>query len=239
MEHQQVELYPVDAHNLRNHIAQQIRDAILSGTFVPGERLVELAIAKKMGVSRAPVREALSALEQGGVVLSIPRRGYFVIDFTDRDIEEIYSLRSMLEIGAVRRVVKRLTPAIITELQASVDALGAAIDQKLNYPVLASLDLAFHELICRNADHGRLYSAWDTTRMQTWLLIGLTSRTHVDRPSQPRDSHQQILNAMTVKDLPQVERMLQEHFQDAQQRARRQLEEFRQYQANLPSASPD
>jgi DNA-binding GntR family transcriptional regulator len=226
------QLYPVDVANLRSHVAQQIRDAILNGAFLPGERLVELTIAKTLEVSRAPVREALAALEREGLVASIPRRGYFVIAFTDRDMEEIYSLRSILEIGAVRRAVERLTPQIISELQASVDALGEAIDQKRDYPTQASLDLAFHELICRAADQCRLYSAWDTTRMQTWLLIGLTSRTHVDRPSQPKVNHHRILKAMIAKDLPKVEKMLLEHFQDAQQRARRALHEFRHSQAN-------
>lgn len=221
------ELYPVDSQTLRNHIAQQIRDAILSGTFVPGERLVELTIAKNLGVSRAPVREALSALEREGIVSSLPRRGYSVIDFTDKDIEEIYSLRSMLEIGAVHRVIERQTPEVVKDIQASIDALGVAISEGRPFPVLASLDLAFHELICRAAEHGRLYSAWDTTRMQTWLLIGLTSRTHSDRPSQPRDNHQRILDAIKEKDLPQVEALLRDHFEDAQQRARRALLAYR------------
>ena len=233
MEIDQTQLYPVDAANLRSHIAQQIRNAILSGTFMPGERLVEMTIAKKMEVSRAPVREALSALEREGLLVSVPRHGYSVIDFTDKDIEEIYSLRSILEIGAVRRTIERLTPKLVSDLQASVEALGEAIDQKKDYPTQASLDLAFHEIICRAADHGRLYSAWDTTRMQTWLLIGLTSRTHADYPNQPKESHQRILKAMTARDLSSVENLLREHFEDAQQRARRALQEFHHSQARL------
>jgi DNA-binding GntR family transcriptional regulator len=102
-------LQPLNVLNLRSHIEQQVRKAILNGTFKPGERLVETAIAEQLGVSRAPVREALSALEREGIVVNVPRRGYSVIDFTDKDIDEVYSLRLLLEIGALRRAVYRFT----------------------------------------------------------------------------------------------------------------------------------
>lgn len=220
-------LHPVDATNLRDHIEAQLRDAILAGEFKPGERLVELTIAEQLGVSRAPVREALSALEREGLVVSIPRRGYSVIDFDDRDIEEIYSLRYLLEIAAMRRTMERFSPELRSELQGAVDALGLAIEQKKDYPSLALLDLAFHEILCRAADHSRLYSAWHTMRMQTWLLIGLTSRTHGDRPYQQSEAHQALLEALVNRDIAKVESLLHEHFEDAQQRARRALRELR------------
>ena len=93
-------LQPLNVQNLRGHIQEKLCTAILNGIFKPGERLVESAIAEQLGVSRAPVREVLSALEREGLVITIPRRGNFVVDFTDKDIEEIYSLRTLLEIGA-------------------------------------------------------------------------------------------------------------------------------------------
>ena len=90
------QLQPLDVLNLRDHIVTQVRNAILNGTFKPGERIVETAIADQLNVSRAPVREALSALERDGIVVSVPRRGYFVMQLNEKDIEEIYSLRAML-----------------------------------------------------------------------------------------------------------------------------------------------
>ena len=109
MENEITQLRQIQTLNLRSQIEQEVRDAIIRGVFKPGERLVESVIASRLGVSRAPVREVLSALERENLVVNIPRRGYFVIDFTEKDIDEIYSFRLLLEIGALRRAISRFT----------------------------------------------------------------------------------------------------------------------------------
>ena len=212
-------LQPLNVLNLREHIAGRIREAILDGTYRPGERLVETAIADQLGVSRAPVREALSALEREGLVVSVPRRGYSVIDFTDKDIDEVYTLRLLLEIGALRRAVERFTEQDLAEMQRVVDELDEAARQKTDSEKIVALDLAFHDLICRAADHSRLYSAWNSMRLQTQLLIGLTSRTHYDHPDEPGELHQRILDAIRDEDLKRAEATLTNHLLNAQQRA--------------------
>lgn len=211
--------HPIDSASLREQIEHRVRNAILDGSFGPGEHLVETTIAEQLGVSRAPVREALSALEREGVILYVPRKGYFVVDFTAKDIEEIYSLRLMLEIGALRRGINHFAPVAIAELQRVVDALGEATRQARGPNEIASLDLAFHEIICQQADHGRLFSAWNSMRLQTWLLIGLTSKTEYDHPEQPKEFHQDILDAILDKDLERAENLLRSHILDAQERA--------------------
>jgi len=213
------QLQPLDLLNLRGHITQRIRGAILDGTYKPGERLVETAIAAQLGVSRAPIREALSALEREGLVVNVPRRGYSVIDFTDKDIDEIYSLRLLLEIGALRRAAERFTEQDLAEMQHVVDELDEAARQKTDPEKIVALDLAFHDLICRAADHSRLYSAWNSMRLQTQLLISLTSRTHYDNPEQPGELHRRILDAIRDKALKRAEAILTDHILDAQQRA--------------------
>lgn len=213
------QLQPLNVLNLRYHITQRIRDAILDGTYKPGERLVETAIASQLGVSRAPVREALSALEREGIVINAPRRGYFVIEFMDKDIDEIYSLRLLLEIGASQRAISRFTEEDIAEMQSVIDRLDEAAHQKSDPGTIVSLDLSFHELICRIADHGRLYSVWKSMLLQTQILIGLTSRTHYQYPEQPKKLHQAILDAIRDKDLKRAESSLVDHILDAQRRA--------------------
>ncbi len=104
-------LEPLKAPNLRDRIELGIRTAILSGAFGPGEQLVESAIADHLNVSRGPVREALSALDREGIVVHVPRKGFFVIDFTDKDLKEIYSLRLLLEREALARAMSRFTDA--------------------------------------------------------------------------------------------------------------------------------
>jgi DNA-binding GntR family transcriptional regulator len=212
-------LQPLNVLNLRDHITQRIRDAILDGTYKPGERLVETAIASQLGVSRAPVREALSALEREGMVVNVPRRGYSVIEFTDKDIDEIYSLRLLLEVGGLRRAMSRFTEEDIAEMQSVIDRLGEAAQQKSDPGTIVSLDLSFHEFMCRVADHSRLYSVWNGIRLQTQILIGVTSRTHYKYPDQPKKLHQTILDAIRDRDLQRAESSITDHILDAQQRA--------------------
>lgn len=216
-------LKPIDTTGLRNQIEDQIRQAILDGHLKPGERLVESAIAEQLQLSRAPVREALSALEREGIIDYLPRRGYFVVEFTPKDIEEIYSLRLLLEIGALRRAIHQFSEADIQKMQDIVETLGH-VEEKWEQSRIANLDLSFHELICKAADHQRLYSVWERMRMQTGMLMGVTTRTHYDRPQNHKQFHQSILDAILDKDLARAEMLLSEHILDAQQRALRQME---------------
>ena len=220
------EFRPIDSLSLRGQIEERLRAAIVNGSLRPGHHLVETTIADQLQVSRAPVREALSALEREGIVTYIPRRGYFVIEFTEKDIEEIYSLRLLLEIGALRRAIERFNEKDIRELQSIVDELGQAVQEGRDQVQVSTLDLSFHELICQIANHGRLYSVWDRMRLQTWLLIGLTSKTHYERPEEPKQFHQDILDAILEKDLPKSEKLMSEHILDAQQRAMRFIVNF-------------
>lgn len=216
-------LKPIDNAGLRNQIEEQVRNAIVDGLLKPGDHLIESAIAEQLQLSRAPVREALSALERDGIIVYYPRRGYFVIEFTQKDIEEVYSLRLLMEIGALRLAFPTFSNADIQQMQEIVDTLGE-VGEKWEHSRIANLDLSFHEIICKAADHSRLYAVWDRMRMQTWMLMGMTTHTHYDRPQNHRQFHQQILDAILDKDLPTAEKLLSDHIVDAQQRALRQME---------------
>lgn len=216
-------LQPLNKLNLREHILQQLRSVILDGTYRPGDRLVELTIADQLQVSRAPVREALCALEQEGIIVQIPRRGYFVVDFDEKDLEEVYSLRLLLEKDALQRAAHRAQNEDYDQMQHLVDALAKAATEQTDPGTIVELDLAFHERICHLADHSRLLSAWNHLKMQTQILVGVTSRTHYDNPDEPREKHQVILDALRAKDVERAQQVLQEHVTDAQERARRAL----------------
>lgn len=228
------ELQPLAVTSLRHRVGLQLRSAILNGVFEHGERLVESDIAAQLGVSRAPVREALSALEREGFVVGVPRRGYSVVEFTERDIDEIYSLRLLLEIGALRRAMDRFKEEDFAAMQRIVDQLGEAAWQQNDPTKVVALDGAFHDFIIRKADHGRLYSVWDSMRLQTQLLIGVTSRTHYDDPEQPRELHQRILDAVRNRDVGRSEVSLTEHILEAQCRAYAALREERSGEQEQP-----
>ena len=223
-------LQPLHVLNLSEHIEEQILKAILNGVFRPGDRLVETSIAEQLEVSRAPVREALAGLEREGIVVNTPRKGYSVVDFTDKDIDEIYSLRLLLELGALKRAMPRLTEKDVTAMQSVLDKLGELARRGPRPEEIVALDMSFHELICRAADHNRLFSVWNSMRLQTEILVSLTVTTHYDHPEQPRELHQTILDALCErgeKGLKSAEVRLIDHIQDAEQRARRALKVLR------------
>jgi DNA-binding GntR family transcriptional regulator len=221
---------------LRDHISQQIVNAILDGTFKPGDRLIETTISEELGVSRAPVREALMTLEGEGIVVNTPRRGYTVLEFTEKDIDDIYSLRLILEAGALRRAIDRFTAEDIATLERIVADLGKNAQESASSETMVALDFAFHELICRVAHHGRLLNAWNSMRLQTLLLISITSPTHRGDPHQPQELHKLILNAIRSHDLEHAEQALAAHISDAQQRARNALAERAAFDSH---ANPD
>ena len=215
------QMAPLKTQSLRTLIGERIRDAILSGAYDCGDQLVESAIADQLGVSRAPVREALSALEKEGLIEGVPRRGYFVREFTLKDIEEIYSLRLILEAEAVRRVVERIDEEGIDRLQRVVDKLDEAARAGDDAGAVTKWDMAFHGMLCGMADHSRLSRAWENTGLQTELLIGVTSRTH--DPGEMREWHQTLLDRIREKDVERALEVLTEHLCDAKGRAREAL----------------
>lgn len=214
---------PIEVPNLRSHIEQHIRAAIINGVFKPDEHLIEATIAEQLGVSRSPVREALSALEREGLIVNLPRKGYHVIRFAEKDIAEIYSLRLLLEREAMRRAIERLSSVQATLLQETVDEIGRVAYLPGERTRLVALDLSFHDRICQTADHSRLYFAWNSMRQQTAMLISLTSLTHSNEPDQHQAIHQRILDAMLARDFAQADTLLHDHISQAEQRAHKAL----------------
>lgn len=131
---------------LRTHMVKVLRAQILSGRYRPGERLNESQIAREFHVSRIPVREALSQLQEQGLVMNHERRGMFVTQLSDDEVQQINSLRMVLEAEALRLVRARMTPELLAELTELVEQMeawdGPLIDA-------AALDRKFHAVIWR------------------------------------------------------------------------------------------
>lgn len=129
---------------LRTHVVKTLRAQIMSGKYRPGERLNESQIAREFNISRIPVREALSQLQEQGLVMNHERRGMFVVQLTPDEVQQINSLRMVLEAEALRLVRMRMTPELLAELTELVEQMeawdGPLIDA-------AALDRKFHAVI--------------------------------------------------------------------------------------------
>ena len=131
---------------LRAHLVRMFRADILAGRYRPGARLNESQIARELNISRIPVREALSQLQEQGLVLNLVRRGMFVTLLGADEVQQINSLRLVLETEAMRLARARMTPQILAELTGLVEQMeqwdGSLMDA-------AALDLQFHRVIWR------------------------------------------------------------------------------------------
>jgi DNA-binding GntR family transcriptional regulator len=131
---------------LRTHVVKVIRGEILSGKYQPGDRLNESKIARELNISRIPVREALSQLQDQGLVMNHQRRGMFVTHLSVEEVQQINSLRIILETEALRLARARMTPEVRAKLTGLVEQMEAWDGSLLD---AAALDLEFHREIWR------------------------------------------------------------------------------------------
>jgi DNA-binding GntR family transcriptional regulator len=159
-QHSSTPLQPLSAPaTLTESTADVLRERILAGGFAPAERLVEMDIARQLGVSRGPVREALARLREEGLVRDVARRGWFVEELTPDDLQEIYVLRAALESRAARLIIERGDTAALDTLASIVAELREAAGRG-DREAFAQLDLDLHEQIVRLSGNRRLHRAF-------------------------------------------------------------------------------
>ena len=212
-------LEPVIHPTLVESVAEAIRDSILSGRARPGERLVETELARDLLVSRGPVREALALLAKEGIVESVPRRGRFVQGFSPRLLDEIYSLRAVLEPYAVSRVIHQLDNDARNRLEAALGAIGVAVSDGDAHQV-ARCDLAFHHLLYELAKHDLLKRAWqENIYGKLQILLNVSTRT-LSSLSDAERQHRLLLEPILAGDEPFAKKRVRRHIQEAASRAR-------------------
>jgi DNA-binding GntR family transcriptional regulator len=161
-----------ESKTLRTEVRQMIRNAIVTGKLQPGVHLKENEISEQMGVSRSPVREAFRQLEQEGLIESIPNRGVFVKKFSSKEIEEIFTLRAVLENLAFELVIQgdKMDSEDWRHLDSYLVKQKAAMEAR-SFDQLTRLDMDFHEYIVHKADSTRLLKMWQSLRGQILVLF--------------------------------------------------------------------
>lgn len=201
-------------------IAERLRAAILTGHFGPGERLPEEQLARTIGVSRGPVREALVKLEREGLIVIHRNRGAFVARLSREDLDEVYTLRVAIERLAVQRFVANATEADLDRLQAVVDRIAAILPRGITEQEAAELDLEFHDIIYRAGGHRRLYETWATLKPQIHVLLLNRNVAHEDFRDMVVSSHQEILDAMRSRDETRAIELTMDHLLGSYSRVR-------------------
>lgn len=186
-----------------------IRDAILSGRYRPGQRLVADELAKEIGVSRMPVREALHRLEATGLVTLTPHRGAVVNELSEGEIIEIYHIRAVLDGLATRLAAPHLTKADYDRLNALLDEMAAAAKAKDLDRVLR-VNRDFHQLIWQAAHASRLHSLLENLydASQRFRNISVLLPGRLERLTQ---EHRRIAQALARGDVEKAERFAVDH----------------------------
>lgn len=201
-------------------IASRLRDAILAGYFGPGEQLREEPLARSMGVSRGPVREALLRLEREGLVVVRRNRGAFVAQLSARDLEEVYTLRLAIERLAMQRVARLATAEQLARLQEIVDQMAAADAEApgISEQDAAGFDLRFHDLIYAASDHRRLSEAWANLRPQVHILLLNRNVAREDFREFLVKGHQWLVDALRDRDEDRATRTIEDHLRGSYER---------------------
>jgi DNA-binding GntR family transcriptional regulator len=208
-------LGPASLRNLTDEVAERLREAILRGDFAPGQPLRETRLASILGVSRGPVREALSRLEREGLVLIRRNRGATVARLSDADLEEVYTLRVALEELAARWAVRNATEDDFAAMQVVLDELSEAVARGMYEQEYATLDLKFHDCIYRAAHHKRLLRCWTELRPQIYVFLLTRNVASPDFPNTAIKRHRPIMRALQRGDAERAVAFTRRHVEDS------------------------
>jgi DNA-binding GntR family transcriptional regulator len=202
-------LQEIDNAPLRLRIAELLREAIFSGHLAPGQALTESAVASQLKVSRAPVREAIRMLSKEGLVETIPYKGTTVRKLERRDIEEVYSLRELLESFAVRRIITSPEVLDVSELEAICENMKRFAKAK-ELDKLNLEDERFHKSVISLAQHHLLSNIWNTLSLRVRQIMALRNQQNQD-PMQVALNHPPIVAALKERRLQDALALVHEH----------------------------
>ena len=210
----------IEHKQLWQAVADQLRDEILDGRLPAGSRLVETELAERFGVSRGPIRDALSELARAGLAVDLPRRGTFVPSLTEKDLAEVYVIRRAIEEAAVRLAVEQATDEDIAAMYRALDATERAYGTD-ELAAAWDADMAFHRCYCRMSGNGRLLAMFDELASQTVLLMRTALATHASLGwTPPVEYHRQIADAIRARDPQAATDAVGVHYQYTQDRLR-------------------
>ena len=193
--------------------ADLIRQAIVEGRVLPGQRLKEEELAQQLGISRTPIREALLVLQTEGLLEASPNRGATVRSYDVLDLEEMYELRALLEGHAARRAASRVGAEQLDVLRASCERFAALVGGA-DVPALVAENAVFHETILAAAGSERL-----SGMVRQVVALPLTYKSYVwyspEQASASHHYHQQLVKALERGDGERAELVMREHVFEA------------------------
>lgn len=201
---------------LRDVVFQTLRQAILKGELQPGERLMEIKLAERLGVSRTPIREAIRKLELEGLVVMVPRKGAAVANITEKDTKDVLEVRRTLEMFAVEVACDRISGEQLEQLKKAAKDFEAS-KGSMDVIRIAETDMLFHEIIYEATQNERLVQMLNNLRenMYRYRIEYLKDSNYYDSLM---SEHREILEAIEAGDKQRARACMESHINN-QQRA--------------------
>jgi DNA-binding GntR family transcriptional regulator len=212
MEHMTIaqSLPQIAPSSLRQRVLQMLREAIITGQFQPGNRLVEEELCQQMGISRGPLREALRQLEQEGLVVSFPYRATEVIGVSDEEVRDVLvPIRLTLERFAFRHALPLLSEADFSELAELVRTMRQA-GQAGDLARVVEADVKFHELVLGRSNQPHCLQIWRTISPRVRAYFYRCGPRH-QALTDIADEHRDLIAAMRTRDIERVLVVLDPH----------------------------
>ena len=200
-------------YSLGGKVFQQLKNSILAGEFENGAELREIALAKKLGVSRTPVREALRQLEQEGLVEIYPNRGAYVKGITYKDVEDIFRIRARLEGLCAEMAVSSITHEQLDKVDEII-LLSKFYEEKKDMEHLLKMDSQFHEVLFESCGSKMLEHQLKDYH-QYVQKARLRSLKRQERAKKSTQEHEEILLAIKDRDAKRADELATRHILNA------------------------
>ena len=209
---------------LRDLVFNTLRQAILKGELKPGERLMEIQLAEKLGVSRTPIREAIRKLELEGLVIMIPRRGAEVARISQRSLQDVLEVRGALEELATDLACQRITDEELQKLQDAENHFKEVVAAGASEMEIAEADEAYHDIIYAASGNTKLVQMINNLREQMYRYRLEYIKDEAKRGTLI-DEHERILEAIKLRDIIRAKALMKEHIDNQEITVTKNLEE--------------
>lgn len=208
---------------LRDVVFNTLRQAIITGEFAPGERLMEISLANRLGVSRTPVREAIRKLELEGLVIMIPRKGAQVARITEKNLRDVIEIRTVLEEFAAVLACERIDQARLHDLRQAHEDFIRSVE---NGDILDIVDKdeTFHDTIFRATNNDRLISIINNLREQ-FYRYRMEYVKDIRQRSNLVEEHRELLDAISSRDSIKAKELMKTHLLNQQQEVINNIQE--------------
>ena len=207
---------------LRDVVFKTLRKGILTGELKPGERLMEIHLANRLGVSRTPIREAIRKLELEGLVTMVPRRGAEVANITEKNLKDVLEVRQALESLAIELACERITEENKEELRQKLDQVETAV-RTGDTGAIASADVAFHDAIVEFSGNMRLIQLVGNLGEQMYRYR-FEYIKDVSKHSQIMSEHRIMFDSIMENDRAKAARIVKVHINNQEEAIMRQIQ---------------